>query len=305
MYDHPDPIRQLVHLYIDGAISRRDLVSRVAKHTGSIAAALLTLAGIEEMPAQTVPAACPAGVSVPANAPDLEVRDVTFTGDDGTMLYAHLAYPKAMKDPLPGVIVIHENRGLVDHIKDVTRRAARAGYVAISVDLLSRQGGVQNFPDATQQTQAYGRTTQPERRADLISTLGYLKALPMVQFDRIGVVGFCAGGGNIWDLVVNVPEFAAAVPFYGTPVPVLEDIPKIETPVLACYAELDRALTQRLLPVANEMIQRQKTLGMVVYQGVGHAFHNDTGPNYNPAAACDAWSRTIGWFDKFLKAPRS
>src|SRR5437016_6790685 len=93
---------------------------------------------------------------------------------------------------------VHENRGLVEHIKDVTRRVARAGFAALGVDLLSRQGGTQQFTDATAQAAAYSRTVQEERRADLIAGLKYLKTLSYVQADRIGTVGFCAGGGNVW-----------------------------------------------------------------------------------------------------------
>ena len=106
------------------------------------------------------------------------------------MLFGHLAYPKT-SDPqiMPGVIVIHENRGLVEHIKDVTRRVARAGFAALGVDLLSRQGGTQQFTDATAQAAAYSRTVQEERRADLIAGLTYLKTLPFVQSNRIGTVG--------------------------------------------------------------------------------------------------------------------
>jgi carboxymethylenebutenolidase len=141
------------------------------------------------------------------------------------------------------------------------------------------------------------------RRADLIAGIAYLKTLPFVQADRIGVVGFCAGGGNVWDLAVNVEELAAAVAFYGTPLPTDADVAKIKAPVLANYAELDRALTLRTAPVMTAMITLQKTFGFRIYQGVGHAFHNDTGPNYNAAASCDAWTQTIAWFDKFLRAP--
>lgn len=304
MYDkNAGPIHDLVHLFVDGAITRRGLVKRVARQTGSVAAAVAALSGFEELQAQTAPPACPADIKVPADAPYLISQDITFPGDDGTRLFAHMSYPKDLRDQAPGVIVIHENRGLTDHIKDVTRRVARAGYVAISVDLLSRQGGIQAFPEPTQQTAAYGRTNVFERRADLISTLGFLKSQPQVRHDRIGVVGFCAGGGNVWEMVINVPELAAAVPFYGAPIPATAALGTIATPVLAIYAERDRALTQGILPVVSEMITRQKTVGLMVVEGVGHAFHNDTGAAYNPEAACEAWARTIAWFDKWLRRP--
>ena len=304
MWESDDPIDQLVHLYVDGAFNRRELFSRVAKYTGSATAAIAALSGYEELRAQAPPA-CPDGIKVPADAPDLIAQDIVFTSADGVRMQCHVAYLKSARDLMPGVMVIHENQGLVDHIKDVARRAARAGFVAVAPDLLSRQGGAAQFTDAMMRTAAYGRTLPLERRADLTATLAYMKALPNIVFDRIGVVGFCAGGGNVWDLIVNVTEIAAAVPFYGTPFPTLEDVARIKTPVFAIYAELDRALTQRGLPVIDAMETKQQTLGWTIYEGCGHAFHNDTGAAYNPAAACDAWARTITFFNKWLRAPRA
>jgi carboxymethylenebutenolidase len=217
-------------------------------------------------------------------------------------LFGYLALPKQARGELqPGVIVVHENRGLVDHIKDVTRRVAKAGFIGLSVDLLSRQGGIQQFPEPAQQTAAYNRTTQDQRRADLIATLDYMKRLDSIVFNRIGITGFCAGGGNVWDFAVNVPETAAAVPFYGTPAAVA-DVEKIRTPVLAVYAERDRNLTQAVLPVTDAMIRQQKTVGLLVYEGVGHAFHSDVSAAYNAVAAQDAWAQTIRFFNKWLRA---
>ena len=299
--ENEGPIDSLVHLYVDGAFSRRDLIRRVAKHTGSLAAALAVLRGYDVFAQAATP--CPAsGVQVPADAPDLITQDVTYPGEAGD-LFGYMAYPRnAGTSPLPGVIVIHENRGLVDHIKDVTRRAARAGFVALGPDLLSRQGGTAQFTDPTTQAAAYGRTTVFERQADLISSLTYLKARPNVIFDRIGSVGFCAGGGNLWNLALVTPELRAAVPFYGTPVPPTDQIPSLATPVLALYAELDRTLTTQMGTVMAALEQQQKTFGFVVYQGANHAFHNDTGAAYNAEAACDAWARTVAWFNKYLRA---
>lgn len=303
MYENNDPIASLVHLYVDGAFGRRELVRRVMRHTGTAAAALAALSGFEELQAQQ-PSAVPVGVRVAADDPDIDARDITFTGDGGVM-YGYVAIPKkAYQELQPGVLVVHENRGLLDHTRDVTRRVAKAGFIGLAVDLLSRQGGTHQFTDPAQQTAAYGRTNQYDRRIDLVAGLDYLKHLNWIIFNRIGIVGFCAGGQNTWDFAVNMPETAAAVPFYGAP-PVLEDLDRLSTPVLAIYAERDRALTQRMLPVADGMIQRQKVFGMSIYEGVGHAFYNDTGANYNAAAAEDAWSRTIAFFNKWLRVPRA
>jgi len=305
MFDeHEGSVDGLVHLYVDGAFDRRELVRRVAKMVGGTAAALATLNGYEAF-GQTAlgqtATACPADVRVPADAADVTARDVQFTGDESTV-YGYLAYPSGLQGKLaPGIIVVHENRGLTDYIKDVTRRVARAGFVGLAPDLLSRQGGTQQFTDATAQAAAYNRTTLQQRLADLYSALSYIKAQPNIVYDHIGALGFCAGGGNVWQFALGLDELKAAVPFYGAPVPPLDRIAEIKAPVLALYAEQDRNLSSQMGPVMQTMLAQQKTFGFVVYQGAGHAFHNDTGPAYNAEVACDAWARAMGWFNKYLR----
>jgi len=304
MFDEREsPVDQLVHLYVDGAFDRRDLVRRVAKLVGGTTAALATLNGYEVFGQSAGGTVCPANVGVPVDAPDVTARDVQFTGEESTM-YGYLAYPSGVQGKLaPGIIVVHENRGLTDYIKDVTRRVARAGFVGLAPDLLSRQGGTQQFTDAAAQAAAYGRTTLQQRLADLYASLSYIKAQPNIVFDRIGAVGFCAGGGSVWQFALGLPELKAAVPFYGTPPPPLDRIKEISAPVLALYAEQDRNLSMQMGPVMQNMLAQNKTFGMVIYQGAGHAFHNDTGPAYNAEVACDAWARAMGWFNKYLRTP--
>ena len=304
MFDEREsPVDQLVHLYVDGAFDRRDLVRRVAKLVGGTTAALATLNGYEVFGQSAGGTVCPANVGVPVDAPDVTARDVQFTGEESTM-YGYLAYPSGLQGKLaPGIIVVHENRGLTDYIKDVTSRVARAGFVGLAPDLLSRQGGTQQFTDAAAQAAAYGRTTLQQRLADLYASLSYIKAQPNIVFDRIGAVGFCAGGGSVWQFALGLPELKAAVPFYGTPPPPLDRIKEISAPVLALYAEQDRNLSMQMGPVMQNMLAQNKTFGMVIYQGAGHAFHNDTGPAYNAEVACDAWARAMGWFNKYLRTP--
>jgi len=300
MFDEQEgPVDGLVHLYVDGAFDRRELVRRVARVVGGTATALATLNGYEVFGQSAT--ACPADVRVPANAPDVTARDVQYSGEESP-LYGYLAYPSALGSGLaPGIIVVHENRGLTDYIKDVTRRVARAGFVGLAPDLLSRQGGTAQFTDPAAQAAAYSQTNLPQRLADLYSSLSYIKAQPNIIFDHIGALGFCAGGGNVWQFALGLPELKAVVPFYGTPLPSLDRITEITAPVLALYAEQDRTLTMQTGPVMQAMIGQQKTFGLVVYQGAGHAFHNDTGPAYNAEAACDAWARAMAWFNKFLR----
>jgi carboxymethylenebutenolidase len=200
--------------------------------------------------------------------------------------------------PLPGLLVIHENRGLNDHIRDVTRRAARAGFVAVGIDLLSRFGGTPDDPEEA--LRLYQQTTAEGRLADLLSALDYLQTLGVVQRDKLGAVGFCAGGGNCWNLALNTEALSAAVVFYDAPVPPVDGLATLVSPVLAIYAELDRTLTRSVLPVITRLEDLQKPFGFSIYEGTNHAFHNDTGANYNRIAACDAWGKTVAFFQKHL-----
>ena len=121
-----------------------------------------------------------------------------------------------------------------------------------------------------------------------------------VQGHTVGAVGFCAGGGNCWTLALNTAALAAAVPFYGAPVPPVDGLDALGAPVLAIYAELDRTLTRSVLPVITRLEDLQKPFGFHIYEGTNHAFHNDTGANYHRLAACDAWGKTVAFFQKHL-----
>jgi carboxymethylenebutenolidase len=307
MNDEQNEIEELVHFYIDGALDRRELVKRVAKRTGSVAAALAALQAFA-LP-RRAKAQCPPDVRVPENAPDLEAQMVDYPGPGGTV-FGYLAKPRDPDSPArarvranapsrPAVLVIHENRGLNEHIKDVVRRVARAGYIGLGVDLVSRQGGTHQFPDPQQAGAALNRVGAAAQLEDLLASVAYLKSLPTVQ--RIGVVGFCFGGGLCWTLAVNSQDVSAVVPYYGTPTAV-ERLDSITAAILGIYAETDRNLTLRMPAIVTGMLERRKPFGFHLYDGVGHAFHNDTGPAYNRAAACDAWARTIAFFDKHLRA---
>ena len=314
--DDRSHIEELAHLYVDGAFDRRELLMRVARVTGGIATATVALESLgfaadsKDENARTAD-----DVRVPAKAHDLEVMDVQFPGTAGT-IFAHLARPRHATprhgrgqatdadtgrhrvEALPAIIVIHENRGLNEHIRDVTRRAARAGFVALGIDLLSRFGGTPEDPEEA--LRLYQQTTADARLEDLWSALAYLQGLDGVQGDKLGAVGFCAGGGNCWNLVLNTGALAAAVVYYGTPVPPLDALSRLTSPVLAIYAELDRNLTRGILPAILRLEELQKPFGFHIYEGTRHAFHNDTGANYDPAAARDAWSETTSFFQKYL-----
>jgi carboxymethylenebutenolidase len=294
-------IQELIHLYWDGAFNRRELVRRASRLTGgaTAAAAALTAMGAFENIAKAQDACSAESVRVPEDADDLVVQNVEFPGDAST-LFGHLAQPKRdSTDPIPAVLVIHENRGLNDHIKDVTRRVARAGFLSLGIDLLSRQGGTSMFPDPADAMRVYNATTADGRLADMRRGVAYLRTLANVRGNRIGSVGFCAGGGNVWALAVSGEQMAAYVVYYGQP-PADSDLPNLSAPILLHYAELDPTLSARV-PLAA-LLQMRKKLGFHVYEGAMHAFNNDTGPAYNPTAACDAWSKTIDFFTRYLNA---
>src|SRR5262245_26357515 len=208
-------IEDLIHLYIDGAFDRRELLTRVATYTGSVAAAILAVG--PEIMAQAPPPGNPAAnASVPEDASDVQWFWVDYAGEPG-LLRSYFARPRFETRRVPAILVIHENRGLNDHIKDVTRRVARAGFVGMGVDLLSRVGGTDSFATPTAATTALGRLTPAELLADLKAGLEFLKIADYIRSDRLGVVGFCFGGGQVYNLAFNAPELTAAVPYYGTP----------------------------------------------------------------------------------------
>jgi len=295
-----EQIEDLIHLYVDGAFDRRELLKRVARYTGSVAAAI-AMVGPEIMAQTAPPAGVPANASVPEDAPDVQWFWVQYAGEAGT-LRGYFARPRFETRRVPAVLVIHENRGLNDHIKDVTRRVARAGFVALGVDLLSRAGGTESFSDPAVATQALNRTTNAERMADLQSSIEFLKTADFARPDRIGTVGFCFGGGLVFNLAFSVPELTAAVPYYGTPPNPLPSWDNMNARLLAIFSETDYAQNARIPEVVTGMVQRRKRMGLHLYPGTAHGFHNDTSPIYNAGAAADAWSKTIAFFNTHLNA---
>jgi carboxymethylenebutenolidase len=210
---------------------------------------------------------------------------------------AYLARPSS-EGSFPVVLVCHENRGLTEHIKDVTRRLAKAGYVALAVDLLSRNGGTAGLSSDEVPT-ILGNTPSDQFVQDFLNGWRYLQDQPFAQADRVGMVGFCFGGGVTWLMATRMPELRAAVPFYG-PHPAVEEVPNIQAAVLAIYGERDQRINQGIPAIEEAMQQNNKIYEKVIYPDADHAFHNDTGPRYNPEAARDAWRRTLEWFDNYL-----
>ena len=295
------PIEEIVHLYVDGQISRRSLMTRIRNITGSTAAAVAAISATGMVDLARAADSCPADIHVPADAEDLSCATVTFDGPTSKLIAYH-ARPRNMPSaPQPAVLVIHENVGLTDHIRDVTRRVARAGFPALGIDLLSRLGGTDSFPDANAQRTAYGRLTAAGMLEDMIASIDFLRGHSFIRAERMGCVGFCAGGGNVWNLAVSSAKIAASSVFYGPPVPV-DQIKNLAGPILLNYAELDKNFTKNVLAVVPTLVDGNKTFGLNIYEGANHAFHNDTGANYRAVAACDAWGKTIDFFTRHLRA---
>lgn len=228
--------------------------------------------------------------------PDIVAGPVEFPGVDAT-LRGYLARP-AGAGPYPVVLVCHENRGLTAHIEDVTRRLAKAGFVGLAVDLLSRAGGTAAVGSEAVPGVLSGMT--PDQYVqDFRSGWEYTATLPEADAPRLGMVGFCFGGGVTWQVATHLPELKAAVPFYGPPPPAA-DVPNIQAAVLAIYGEQDSRINGGIPAIEAAMQANGKRFEKQIYPGADHAFHNDTSTRYNAEAARDAWARTLNWFTTYL-----
>jgi carboxymethylenebutenolidase len=217
--------------------------------------------------------------------------------EGGGEIRALLSRPADAEGPLPGILVVHENRGLNPHIEDVARRAALAGFISLAPDALWPLGGYPGNDDD-------GRTMQRERDrdemlADFIAGYEYLKTLPECT-GKAGVVGFCFGGWISNMMAVQVPDLAAAVPFYGGQ-PDSELVEKIHAPLLLHFAELDTRVNEGWPAYEAALKANDKEYSAHMYPGVNHGFHNDTTPRYDEAAAKLAWERTLAFFEEKLR----
>ena len=314
--------------YEEGRLSRRDALKLVASVTGSLIAANSILAGC--VPPDETATSAPASTSVataqpsarPDASPTAEVAATepastsstahgTVMPDDPAVIASEIQIPAADTDLMgylarpaseevsPVILVCHENRGLTTHIQDVTRRFAKAGYVGLAVDLLSRQGGSaavgqENVPGAL------GNIPPDQFVEDFKSGWQYLQGQPFAEADRVGMTGFCFGGGVTWRVATRMPELLAAVPFYG-PHPPLEDVPGIQAAVLAVYGGLDSRINSGIPAIEQAMMEHNKIYEKLIYENADHAFHNDTGSRYNPEAARDAWERMLAWFALYVR----
>jgi carboxymethylenebutenolidase len=215
----------------------------------------------------------------------------------GGTIKALLSMPADTKKKLGGIVVVHENRGLNPHIEDVARRAALAGFVSLAPDALTPLGGYPGNDDAGREMQS--KRKRDDMLEDFIAGYDYLESNKNCN-GKVGVVGFCFGGGIANLMAVRLPDLAAAVPFYGGQPPT-EDVPKIKAPLLLHYAELDTRVNEGWPAYEAALKENEKEYIAYIYPGVNHGFHNDTTPRYDKAAAELAWKRTIDFFKEKLK----
>lgn len=207
-----------------------------------------------------------------------------------------LSEPAGAHQKLGGIIVVHENRGLNPYIEDVARRAALAGFISLAPDALTPLGGYPGNDDDGRVMQS--KRDKGEMEEDFISAYEYLKNHKDCN-GKVGVVGFCYGGGIANMMAVRLPELAAAVPFYGAQ-PDLADVPKIKAPLMLHYASLDTRITEGWPPYEAALKANGKKYQGFIYENVNHGFHNDTTPRYDKTAAELAWKRTIDFFKEYL-----
>jgi carboxymethylenebutenolidase len=280
-------IIDLYDTYTHGGISRRDFLDRLAGLAGGSAAALALLPVLENK--------CVQAQIIPENDQRLAVSRIEYDAA-GAKIASYLARLKGGVKR-PGVIVIHENRGLNAHIQDVTRRMAVEGFLALGPDMLSPLGGTP--PEEDKATKMIGSLNAAETVARLAAAVQYL-ARHEESTGRVGVVGFCWGGGMVNRLAAAGTSLNAGVSYYGMQLPA-SDVPKISAPLLLHYASLDQRINAGIADYEAALKANNKVYEVHMYEGANHAFNNDTNPaRYNKEAADLAWGRTVRFLKKYL-----
>ena len=287
--DFDQELLDLYDFYAHGKISKREFLDKAGKFAvgGVTAMALLSMLSPNYAMAE----------QVSFNDPDIVPEYITYPSPNGHgEVRGYQVKPANATGPLPAVLVIHENRGLNPYIEDVARRVAKAGFLALAPDGLTSVGG---YPGNDAEGRDLQRTVDGEKLMnDFFAGFEHL----MTRDDstgKVGAVGFCYGGGVCNALAVAYPEMAASVPFYGRQAAV-EDVPKIQAPLMLQYGELDERINEGAAAYSAALTANGNVFEEHVYAGANHGFHNDSTPRYDEPMAELAWERTIGWFNTYL-----
>ncbi|GHA99239.1 YghX family hydrolase [Modicisalibacter luteus] len=287
--DFPPELLELYDGYVHGHISRREFLDRAGQFAvgGLTAAALLSVLSPNYALAE----------QVKFTDPDILPEYITYPSPNGHgEVRGYLVRPTGVEGPVPGVVVAHENRGLNPYIEDVARRVAKAGFIALAPDGLSSVGG---YPGNDEEGRELQRQVDPEKLMnDFFAAVEFLMAHEETT-GRVGITGFCYGGGVANAAAVAYPELGAAVPFYGRQ-PDPQDVARIQAPLLIHYAELDTRINEGWPAYEAALKAHDKIYEAYIYEGVNHGFHNDSTPRYDEQAAELAWTRTVEWFRRYL-----
>lgn len=287
--DFPQELLDYYDYYAHGKISKREFLNLAAKYAvgGVTALALFNMLKPNYALAE----------QVKFTDPDILPEYIHYPSPNGHgSVRGYLVKPANTTDKVSAVVVVHENRGLNPYIEDVARRVAKAGYIALAPDGLSSVGG---YPGNDEEGKVLQQKVDPTKLMnDFFAAVEFMKQHPDAS-GKVGITGFCYGGGVSNAAAVAYPELACAVPFYGRQ-PAAADVPKIKAPILLHYAALDRNINEGWPAYEAALKANNKVYEAWIYPGVNHGFHNDSTPRYDEAAAELAWKRTLGWFDKYL-----
>ncbi|MET0357810.1 MAG: YghX family hydrolase [Pararhizobium sp.] len=287
--DFDPELLELYDYYAHGKISKREFLDRAGKFAigGLTAAAILSSMSPDYALAQ----------QVAFTDPDIVADYITYPSPKGHgEVRGYLVRPVKSQGKVPAVVVVHENRGLNPYIEDVARRVAKAGFIALAPDGLSSVGG---YPGNDEKGRELQKSVDPTKLMnDFFAAVEFMMAHDAAT-GKVGMTGFCYGGGVSNATAVAYPELAAAVPFYGRQ-PKAEDVPRIKAPLLLHYGELDKGVNEGWPAYEAALKAAGKTYEAYIYPGANHGFHNDSTPRYDEAAAKLAWDRTIAWFTTYL-----
>ncbi|KOC90597.1 YghX family hydrolase [Winslowiella iniecta] len=286
--DFSPELLELYDHYVHGKITKREFLSLAAKFAvGGTAAAVLGAL----MPNYAL------AEQVEFTDPDIVAEYIEYPSPNGHQkVRGYWVRPAAATGPVPAVVVVHENRGLNPYIEDVARRVAKAGFIALAPDGLSSVGG---YPGNDEKGRELQQAIDPTKLMnDFFAAIEFLMQHKQVN-GKVGITGFCYGGGVSNAAAVAYPELKAAVPFYGRQ-PKAEDAARIKAPLLIHYAELDTRINEGWPAYEAALKANNKQYEAYIYPGVHHGFHNDSTPRYDKAAADLAWERTINWFRRYL-----